>query len=679
MPAYRVAVDVGGTFTDVFVYDEHTGEIRIAKSPSTPINPAIGVMEALKKSSIAPAEMVFFSHGSTVGTNALITRNFPRTGLVATKGFRDVIEIRRGVREDIWDAYKDPAPPYVKRRDRLEVDERTDYTGTILKPLSEDEARSIARVFKRRGIASIAISFINAYMNGENERIMKQILQSEYPEAFVCTSHEVVPEIFEHERTSTTAVNACLGPVVSHYLYDLTRRLKEAGYTGDAVVMHSGGGVMTAESIAFHAARIANSGPAAGAIAGAYFAKLCGFQNSIGLDMGGTSTDVSLMFNGEMRIAREWWVEFGYPILFPCVDMVSIGAGGGSVAWIDEGGSLRNGPRSMGADPGPACYMKGGTEPTNTDANMLLGRLNPDMFLGGAMKVDKNASEEAIKQKIGDPLGLDAVQAADAMIKVANSNMCDAVRLMSVRRGYDPREFSMVVFGGAGPLHGAYVAAELSIPALIIPLWPGITSALGCLLTDIKHDLSKTYISDVAEVNADLLEREFTIMEEEAAKRLRAEGTPEDRQQMLRYMDMRYVGQWRSLTVSCSRPIGDSLEAVCDKFHVEHQREYAYSARDQSVETYGLRVSAIGLTDKPKLPKLPRTGTAETALKGSRNLYLSEAGGFVETKVYDRSKLSAGAILTGPAVVEQIDSTVLIPTEANGEVDDYGNIIISIK
>lgn len=679
MPKYRVAVDVGGTFTDVFIFDEETGELKVAKTPSTPANPAMGVMDGLRKAGIDLTKMVFFSHGSTVGTNALITRRLPRTGLIATKGFRDIIEIRRGTREDLWDAYKDPAPPYVRRRDRLEVDERVDYSGKILRPLNEAEARRVVEIFKRRGIKSIAISFINAYMNGANEKRMKEIVQEIYPEAFVCCSHEILPEMFEHERTSTTVINACLAPVVSEYLHDLSRMLRESGYTGDVVVMHSGGGVMTAEAIAFYAARIANSGPTAGAMAGAFFAKLCGFQNSIGLDMGGTSADVSLMYNGEVRMRKEWWVEFGYPIMFPCVDMVSIGAGGGSVAWIDEGGSLRNGPQSMGADPGPACYMKGGEEPTNTDANLLLGRLNPDMFLGGEMKISPEAAEKAVKEKIADKLGMDVVEAANAIIKVANANMCDAVRIISIRRGYDPREFALVVFGGAGALHGAYIAHELEIPRVVVPPWPGITSAFGCLLVDIRHDLSKTYITLASEADLETLEREFLAMEEEAVTRLKAEGVSEERMQLFRFFDMRYVGQWRALTIPCPKPLGGSLDQVCEKFHSEHQREYAYSAKEQGIEIYGLRVTAIGLVEKPKIAKIPRGGSAEQALKARRQVYFEEAGGFTETLIYDRYRLPAGAVIEGPAIVEQMDSTVVIPPKFKAEVDEYGNIIIHVR
>ena len=334
-------------------------------------------MAALEQAQIEPRDMAFFAHGSTVGTNALITRRLPRTAVVASEGFRDVHEIRRGTKPDLWDAYSDVAPPYVRRRDRFEVPERIDYAGTVLTELDEDAAREVARRIKERGYESVAVTFINAYMNGEHEARMKAIIEEEAPGVFVCTSHEILPEVFEHERFSTTIINACLAPVVSRYLANLTDRLRDGDYQGDVLVLHSGGGVMTAEAISRNAARIAVSGPAAGAMAGAFFARQCGFDNAISLDMGGTSADISLMYGGEVRVANEWSVEFGYPIMFPSIEIVTIGAGGGSVAWIDAGGSLRNGPQSMGADPGPAAYQRGGEEATNTDANLVLGRLSP--------------------------------------------------------------------------------------------------------------------------------------------------------------------------------------------------------------------------------------------------------------------------------------------------------------
>ncbi len=673
---YRVAVDVGGTFTDVFIFNEENGDIKVTKTPSTPSNPGQGILNGLDKAEVPLSEVTLFSHGTTVGTNALITRRLPPTALVTTEGFRDVIEIRRSTKPDLWDAYKDVAPPYIRRRDRLEVKERVDYDGNIVTPLDEEEARQLGAVLKKRGMEAVAICFMNSYANPEHELRMKEILQEELPDAFICTSAEVLPEIFEHERFSTTVVNAVLGPVAGKYLKKLTGHLREKGYQGEVLVLHCGGGVMTAETVSQCAARIASSGIAAGAISTSYIAKLCGYQNAMGLDMGGTSTDISLMYEGNIRITKDWAIEYGYPIMFPSIEILTIGAGGGSEAWIDEGKSLRNGPQSAGADPGPVCYNKGGTMPTNTDANLVLGRLNTKI-LGGAISLDKESAEKVIAEKIAQPFNFSTVEAANAIIKVANANMCDALKLISVRRGYDPREFALVAFGGAGSLHAAHLAQEMEIPVVIVPPFPGITSAMGCLLVDVRHDLSKTYLADVNKVKVEDLEREYEDLEAQAQKLLEEENTPTERMQLLRFLEMRYVGQWRSLSVPVSRPI-NSLEEAIETFHNEHQREYAFANRDQAVQIYGLHVAAIGTVPKPNLKKYPKEGSAKEGFIGTRQVYFEEAGGFVAAKIYDRAKIPAGATFEGPAIVEQLDSTVVVPPGVSVEVDEYLNIIMRI-
>ncbi|MFM9105235.1 MAG: hydantoinase/oxoprolinase family protein [Chloroflexota bacterium] len=678
MGEYRVAVDVGGTFTDMIVHNEKTGEARVAKTPSVPANPAVAIMNALQKAGLTPNDMSFFAHGSTVGTNALITRRLPKTAVVATEGFRDIHEIRRGTKPDLWDAYADVAPPYVKRRDRFEVPERIDYQGNVLTPLYEAEARRVAKLMARRGYEAVAVTFINSYMNGDHETRMKEIIQEEMPGVFVCTSFEILPEIFEHERFSTTIINAALAPVVSKYLASLTDQLRDGGYTGDVLVLHSGGGVMTAEAISKNAARIAVSGPAAGAMAGAFFAQQCGFPNAISFDMGGTSADISLMFNGEVRVSNEWSVEYGYPIMFPSIEIVTIGAGGGSVAWIDDGGSLRNGPQSQGADPGPAAYRRGGTEATNTDANLTLGRLSPSGLLGGAMPLDKAAAEQAVGAKVGAPLGYDAVKAADAIIQVANANMADAVRLISIRRGYDPRDFCLVSFGGAGSVHAADLARELDLPAGVVPPYPGITSALGCLLVDVRHDLFRTYLASAEGASVDAVEAEFGNLEAEARERLKAEGMTGDRVQLRRLMDMRYVGQWRSLTVPVSTPLGANLQGSLDRFHAEHQREYSFSNPGGAVEIYGLRVVGSGIVEKPEFPKRSAAGVLNDAIKETRQVYFGESGGFHTTVIYDRDRMPAGSTFQGPAIIDQMDTTTVVPPDWRGEVDDHGNIVLRI-
>lgn len=672
----RTGVDIGGTFTDVIVFDESSEDIEITKTPSTPDNPAVGVINGLEKAATPIEDIDFFSHGSTVGTNALIERDLPRIGLITTEGFRDVHEIRDSTKDELWDAYEDVAEPYVQRRDRLGVPERIDAEGEIVEPLDEDAVREVVRIFEKRGIDTIAVSLINAYVNGEHEKRIADIVAEEHPDAFVCTSHEILPEMFEHERSSTTIINAALVPVVREYLTDLSTQLDERGYHGDVLAMHSGGGVMTTEAIAYYAARIANSGPTAGAIASQYIADQCGFENAIGFDMGGTSADVSLTHDGDIEMTDQWSVEFGYPIMFPSTDIETIGAGGGSIAWIDDGGSLRVGPRSQGADPGPACYQRGGDKPTTTDANVVLGWVDPTAFLGGDMDATADRAREVIERDIAEPMGMDLTEATSAIEQIAVANMCNAVRLVSTSKGYDPRDFALVAFGGAGPMHAAHVAQQMSIPTVIVPPYPGINSALGCLLVDVEHDLSRTFIADATDDVVTEMEETFGEMESEIRERLATEGVADDEMRMDHTVKMRYKGQFRSLEVPCSRPI-DSIETVRQRFHRSHERTYAYSDEEQPVELYGLHVTGRGVVTKPSFPRMA-AGTAADAHRGTREAYFEEAGDYVETDVYDRDALGAGATFTGPAIVEQMDSTVVVPPRVTAEVDDTGNIIMEV-
>jgi len=676
MAKFRTAVDTGGTFTDIFVFNEETGEVRVQKVPSTPDNPSKAIANGMEVANVAMSEVSLFSHGTTVGTNALITRNLPPTGMVCTKGFRDVIEIRRSTKQDLWDHYKDVPAPYVQRRHRLEVEERTDYAGNIVTPVNEAEVRRVAKILKKRGMKAVAVCFMNAYMNGLNEQRTKEILQEEMPDAYVCTSNELLPEIFEHERFSTCLTNAVLGPVVGEYLNDLTGRLERMGYQGDVLVLHSGGGVMKAETVAKYASRVASSGIAAGAIAMNQTAKLCGMQNAMGLDMGGTSCDVSLTYGGELRMSKEWEVEFGYPIMYPSIEVLTIGAGGGSISWVDQGGSLRNGPQSAGAAPGPACYRAGGNEPTNTDANVVLGRLNTRL-LDGRMELSKSAAESAVK-KIAEKFDMTTIEAANSILELANANMCDALRLISVTKGYDPRDFALVAFGGAGPLHAAYVAREMEIPKVIIPRYPGVHAALGCLLVDVRHDLTRTYLVNSKEADLDAIEAVYGELEEEARDMLAKEGVEKGNVELIRNMDLRYVGQWRNLTVNIPKPI-ETLDHALRIFHTEHERQFSWSNPDQMVEIYGLRITAIGKVAKPAFARYETIESIAPKPQETRRVYFERSGGFVDTPVFRRSDLPAGARLTGPAIIEQLDTTTVIPSNVKAFVDKYLNIIMDIN
>ena len=675
MTNLRVAVDIGGTFTDICILDEDSGALRVAKTASTPDDPLIGAMRGLEEAKVDLKDVTLFSHGTTVATNALITRRLPPAAMICTEGYRDVIEIRRSNKEDLWDTYKDVAQPYIRRRDRLTVRERIDHGGKVATPLDEADAREKARILRKRGVQAVAVCFMNSFINPQHEARVKEILVEELPGVEVTTSSETLPEIFEHERFSTTVVNAILSPVVGGYVKRMNDALQEGGYASDLLMLHSGGGVMTPATAGQFAGRLAGSGIAAGAIASRHIARLCGYENSIGLDMGGTSCDVSLVFGGESRVTKDWHIEFGYPIRFPSIEVLTIGAGGGSLAWIDDAGSLHNGPQSAGADPGPACYGRGNTTPTNTDANLALGRLGTQLA-GGQIVLDKAASEAAVRTGVAEPLGMDPVTAAKAIVSVANANMADAVRLISISRGYDPRDFALVAFGGAGALHGVALAKELAIPTVIVPPNPGVTSALGCLLVDVRHDLSQTYLALAAEAEPADIEARFAEMEAEAKSRLVKEGVADADMVLQRSIDMMYQGQWRSLQVPVASPFTSVPDAV-NAFHADHDREYAFRRDDTPVELFRLNLAAIGTVPKAELMRHAANG-AKAEAEESRMVDFDELEGAVETPIYSHDGLPAGVTIEGPAIVEQLDSTTVIPPGVRAEVDEWLNIRIHV-
>ncbi len=676
MSNQRVAVDIGGTFTDICIMDEVSGEVRVAKTPSTPDDPLEGAMNGLGEAKVDLNDVSLFSHGTTVATNALITRRLPPAAMVCTRGFRDVIEIRRANKEELWDTYDDVAPPYIRRRDRLGVSERIDHAGKVVEPLDEDDAREVARVLKKRGVESVAICLMNAFMNPAHEQRLREILVAEMPDADIITSSDTLPEIFEHERFSTTVVNSILSPVVGRYVQRMSTQLKEGGYGSDLLLLHSGGGVMTPATAQRFAGRLAGSGIAAGAIASRHIAMLCGYENSIGLDMGGTSCDVSLVYGGESRVTKDWGIEFGHPIRFPSIEVLTIGAGGGSLAWIDDVGALHNGPQSAGADPGPACYGRGNEVPTNTDANVALGRLGTSLA-GGNITLDGDAAKQAVKSGVADPLGMSVEDAAKSIVSVANANMADAVRLISISRGYDPRDFALVAFGGAGALHGVALAKELSIPTVIVPPNPGVTSALGCLLVDIRHDLAQSYLMPAGSADAGDIEAKFAEMEAEARARLEAEGVDAKDMLLQRAIDMMYTGQWRSLTVSVGAPFTSVDEAV-EAFHRDHEREYAFRRDDADVDLFRLNLTAIGVTQKAELQSHEKSGGATTP-SATRPVAFDELDAPVDTPIYQHEELSAGATFSGPGIVEQLDSTTVIPPDVRVEVDEWLNIRIYVS
>ncbi len=674
MSSFRVAVDVGGTFTDICIMNEETSEMIVKKTSSTPENPMLAIMNGIAQTGINLKDVSLFTHGTTVATNALITRKLPRTVMICTEGFRDVIEIRRANKEDLWDTYKDVAKPYIPRRDRLTISERVDASGKVIKNIDKNRAKEICRIIKRRNIKAVAICFMNSYMNGENEREMEKIISKEIPEIPISISSQIMPEIFEHERFSTTVANACLSPVVVEYTQKLFSDLKKGGYKRDLLLLHSGGGVMTSSSVRDFAARLAGSGIAAGAIASRFIAMQCGFENSIGFDMGGTSTDISLAYKGNNRITKDWYVEYGYPIRFPSIEVLTIGAGGGSLAYIDEAGSLKNGPQSAGAFPGPVCYGNNNEIPTNTDANFILGRLG-NRLAGGEIELKDKLAKKCVIEKIGKPLNFSLEMAAEAILNVANSNMSNAVRLLSISRGYDPRDFSLVAFGGAGALHGADIAKELSIPVVIIPLNPGITSALGCLLVDIQHDFSDSFMAPVETTDVKKLEKTFQVLEKKAFDRLNSEGVKPSDIVIERFVEMMYQGQWRSLIVEVPEEI-KNIQDLAKSFHEEHFREYNFKREETPVSLFRVALKATGFVPKAKFKENKiKDYIASSPVK--REIWHDNKS--YQAQVFQRSDLLGGAKIFGPAVVEQLDSTIYIPPNFEANIDKFLNIVLTYE
>jgi N-methylhydantoinase A len=693
---YRLGVDIGGTFTDATLINEETGEIRVGKVPSTPQDPSHGFMEAthriLREADVSPDEVGYVVHGTTVATNSIIEGKVARTGFVTTDGFRDLLEIQRQIRPSLYDLQFEKPRPLTPRYLCFGVPERLDAQGNVLTPLDEGTVRDVAERLRQEDVESIAVCFLHAYINPSHEKRTGEILREILPDTIISLSSEVAPEFREYFRASTTVINASIRPVVGRYLQSIEARLRAEGLEAELLVMQSSGGVFTFAAASEKPVFMVESGPAAGVIAATYLGTTLEYPDVISFDMGGTTAKAGLIQNGTPRITKDYEVGAaaqtgvgasrgaGYPIRTPVIDLVEIGAGGGSIAWVDSGGVLRVGPQSAGADPGPVCYGAGGTEPTITDANLVLGRLNPSFFLGGEIELEVETARRAIQEKCADPLSLDLVEAAHGIVEIANAAMVNALRLVSVQRGYDPRDFVLTAFGGAGPVHANRLAAEIDVPTTIIPMSPGTTSAMGLLVTDLKHDYSTTLIQHVDQLDTAAVEETYRELEAQGGASLeREEVRPEDIS-FLRQVDMRYVGQSYELTVPLPAEQLDAskVDRVLEQFHIEHDRAYGYSAPTEPVEFVNLRLTAIGKIAKPRLRELEGNNTdIAAAQKATRSVYFAESDGYVECPIYDRYLLGPGSILTGPAIVEEIDSTTVIHPGYSAQVDRFGNLILT--
>ena len=676
---YRLGVDTGGTFTDLCLLDEASGRLEVAKVSSTPHDPAEAVIEGIEKLvekfHMDPAAVGFLIHGTTVATNALLEGKGAPTALITTQGFEDVILIGRQNRPKLYDFWARRPTPIVPRSLSYGAPERVLHTGEVLRPLDEEAVRAIIREIKAKGIGSIAVCLLHSYANGVHEQRIKELVEEIYPEAFVTLSSQVLPEFREYERTSTICINAYVMPRVNAYVAHLEEELVRMGVASELYIMQSNGGVITAETARLSSARTALSGPAGGALTGVHLAQVLDTPDLITIDMGGTSSDICLIQGGRPSLTTEADIE-GYPIRLPMIDINTIGAGGGSIAWIDSGGALRVGPESAGATPGPICYGRGGKEPTVTDANAVLGRINPAYLLGGEMSIQLEEAEEILYRKIAEPLGLDLLQAAQGIIEVVNANMIRGIRRVSVEKGYDPRDFALVPFGGAGPLHGVELAQALNISRIIAPAHPGIASAYGMLSADVRHDYVQTLIRPLDQADRDVMESIFQEMESQALSQLAKEGFQGEAAILTRMVDLRYQGQSYELSLELAlEPVSDkTLAALSRGFHREHSRAYGYAREGEGLEMVNLRL--VGLGKLPAAHGDAALGRSDREPEPINRRPVVFGGRKHDTAVYDRSVLGSGALVQGPAVVEQLDSTIIVPPGYQGVVEPLGNMII---
>ncbi len=675
---YVLAVDVGGTFTDVIRHDTRTGAVEVAKTASTPPDFIDGMLAGIAAVEAKPRDIKLIKIGTTIATNTVIMRTGARTALVTTAGFTDVLHAARAARPTLYDSDWDPAPALVDRRDTMTVAQRTTYEGEVLEPLDEAGLRETAARLRERGIEAVAVSFLHSYINDDHERRAQQILGEEMPGSYVCRSSDILPEIREFERTSTTVANAYLGPVLERYLASLIARLEGIGYDGPVLITHSGGGVMSIEAARRIPARICQSGPAAGVMAGAAIGRLAERPDVIVLDVGGTSADVSLSRRGRALIRPEWNIEFNIVISFPSVDVTAIGAGGGSIARIDEGGVLKVGPASAGARPGPACYGQGGTLPTATDANLVLGRLGAGTRLAGRVALHPELAEEAI-DRIAEPLGYSRAEAAAGILRVMRANMAGAIRLVSVKRGHDPRDFALVAFGGAGPLHAVELARELGIPEVIVPFRPGLGSAMGVLHVEVRHDFVQSIFATDERFDSGEITHAFADLEERAMARLTRDGVAAQDVVLRREIDVRYYGQVSgglTLAVKAGALDDDDIRGLFRAFHERHTEDYGYSLPEDlaELEIVNARVAAEARAAAGAAPAFGANGAGDPAPHGQRRVF-DEAEGWVEAPVYERTTLPAGFEIPGPAIVEQLDSTTLLVPGSHARVDERFNLI----
>lgn len=680
--SYMIGVDVGGTFTDFSVFNQETGELFNYKDSSTPADPSRaivkGVQDVLEIKGAGPQEVSYLAHGTTVGTNALIEKKGCRLGMITTKGFKDLMEIGTQRRPSLYNLQAQKPYPLVPSGLNCTVTERIRYDGSIETPLDEAETRQVVRYLKAQGVAAIAVCTLFSFIDPVHELRIEEIIHEEFPEAYVTVSSKLAPEFREFSRMSTTVMNSYLGPVMEKYVNNFRDSIENIGIQVEPYVTQSNGSIISIKETIDCPIKTALSGPSAGVIAAAFIGRQCGADKIITFDMGGTSADISLIENYTPQVSNEREVE-GYPARIPMINIITIGAGGGSIAKIDDGGALKVGPKSAGATPGPACYMRGGEDPCVTDANIVLGKLNQKKILGGRMDVDIELAKKALQCKICDKSDLDLKQAANGVITVVNSNMVRAIRSVSVEKGYDVREFSLMAFGGAGPLHACEVAKELGMKEVLIPPHPGTLCSLGLLLADTKFDLSRTKVMVGAPENLPAINEQFRNMVEQGTALLDKENVAGDRRCFEYFVDMRY--QRQNFEICIPVPAGEMTQETLEKaladFHAEHKRSYGYCKEEAVVQFVSYRVSAIGVIDKPDLKPAPLHPEAPLPVPvETRQVLFQGREDYVVTPVYMRESFVPGQAIPGPCICEQMDTTLVVPGGWTIHVDGYHNLKI---
>lgn len=672
----RIAVDIGGTFTDFVSVDG--GTLRLEKTPTTAENYADGAMDSIEKSEIDPVSTDQVVHGTTVVINAITEREGVDCALVTTDGFRDVLDITRSNRPDMFNFKYEKPGPFVSRRHRWEVEERVDQAGTVLTALEERDVKRAAQEIKDAGFETIAVSYLNSYINPEHERRTRELIHEVHPDAYVTLSHELTQEYREYERTNTAVLNSYVRPIVDAYLDTLESRLDERGLTPNRYAMKSNAGTSSFAHARSVPIETLESGPVGGVYGAAHVGDRIDEPNVISFDMGGTTAKTSLIEDGEVTIETDYWLESsprheGYPLKIPVVDIIEIGAGGGSVGWIDQGGSINVGPKSAGADPGPACYGLGGTEPTVTDANLLTGRLNPEYFLGGEMDLDVERAMKSI-EPLAAEFDTTVREAAHGILRVVNSNMTNALKQVSIRRGYDPRDFVLVASGGAGPLHAPVLGAELGVKETVIPRAPGQFSAWGMLMTNIRRDFVRTNVMPFDNETASDVTAIFAEMESEARDRYASEDINESEIALERRADLRYAGQEHTVTTPVEESPIDTAQSTIECFHALHEQTYNFRL-DDPIEVVNLRLTATVPVPKPSIEETRRSGAVEDAIKETRTVDFDEDGEH-ETRVYERDTLPTDTCVDGPGVVEEPASTTLVHPNQSFRIDRYGTIHI---